>query len=81
MTTIRTPHGVAADLADPPPVEAQLRGLCADMDLLECDQSTLAGDVQLLEGEISRLICECDRLRRRIAALERRPPRRPRVRP
>lgn len=75
---IRTPHGVA-EAYDPPPVEAQLRGLCADMDLLETDQAALGADVAHQGGEIARLIAALDALRRRVERLERRPRRRGRA--
>jgi hypothetical protein len=59
---IRTPFGIAPDCDPPPPEDARLLALC--------------GDQALLEAELGRAIAQIDALRRRVAALERRRPRR-----
>jgi hypothetical protein len=67
VNPIRTPYGVAPADDPPPPVQAQLRALCGDLDLVEAD-------VAHQGAEISLAIAEIYALRRRITALERREP-------
>lgn len=77
--TIRTPHGDAPEAPEIPP-NAVIGAVCGDMELLDAELRRVAADVAHQAAEISLAIAEICTLRRRVAALERREPRRRDVR-